>query len=135
MSSRRLQQHERPDDIGVDERRRAVDRSVDVRFSREVQDRTRRMPRERLAHRLPIGDVGLDEGETRIVEQIADVQAAARVGQFVDDDQPLARVAVQISHEVRTDKAGSAGHQQCVHVKSPCVGAIVNRVDLRSLGW
>ena len=44
--ARALEQPERADDVGLDERRRAVDRAVDVGLGGEVDDRARPVPRQ-----------------------------------------------------------------------------------------
>ena len=58
---RLLQQREGADDVGLDERGRAVDRAIDMALRREVHHRVGLMRREDLAHRGGIGDVGADQ--------------------------------------------------------------------------
>ena len=67
---RRLEQHERADDVGVDERPRAVDRPIDVRLGGQVQDRRRPVrPRTRAPSRSRSAMSACDERHPRIVER------------------------------------------------------------------
>ena len=59
--ARGLQQGEGADDVGLHERRRAVDRAVDVAFGRQMHHRVRLVGGEDLAHRRGVGDVGADQ--------------------------------------------------------------------------
>ena len=77
--ARRLEQHERADDVGVDERPRAVDRPIDVRLGRQVQDRASgRCSAKTRAIAVAIGDVGPHERHARIVERAARGSAGCR---------------------------------------------------------
>jgi hypothetical protein len=83
---RRLEQDEGADDVRVDEGHRAVDRTVDVRFGREVDHCGGPMVREGRAHGDAVGDVRLDERYARIVDHPGQVEQASRVRKLVDND-------------------------------------------------
>ena len=61
MRARDIEQRESADDVGLDERRRAVDRPVDVRFGREVDDRTGPMRLQQVRDEPAIADVAAHE--------------------------------------------------------------------------
>src|SRR3546814_19781898 len=64
---RRLQQHQRAGDIGLDERRRAVDRAVDMAFGGQVVDRRRQIGRASCRER--VWSVRVDLGGRRIIKK------------------------------------------------------------------
>src|SRR5690606_39179029 len=63
----RLQQRQGSTGIGVEEGRRTVDRTVDVRLRRQVIDRRRALFSEEAGERYAVGNVRLDEAVARIV--------------------------------------------------------------------
>ena|SRR5215204_1706895 len=64
---RRLQQREGADDVGAHERRRAVDRTVDVALGGEMDDDVRREASDQLADFRAVDDVRLREAEAWIL--------------------------------------------------------------------
>ena len=82
--ARPLEQHVRPEDVGLDELGRAEDRAVDVRLGGEVDDgvAARAGPRDRLG----VADVALDEPQSQPVE----VRRVAGVRQLVEHDDLVA---------------------------------------------
>ena len=84
MVERRLQQHTSPLDIGLDKFGRAVDRAVDMRFGREMEDGVRVKRLKGLRHRLPIADVGLTKRITRVRLDRPQRPKISRVGQLID---------------------------------------------------
>ena len=105
----RLEQFEGADEVRLNERRRAVDRPVHVRLGGEIEHRRRLPPIEERRHRRPIGDVALDEGELRMVVDVAQALEAACIGQLVEDDHADVAAGEGVSDEVRTDETGAAG--------------------------
>ena len=114
---RRLEQHEGADDVGVDERPRAVNRSIDVRLRREVEHRGRPVFREDPGHRLDVRDVGLHEGDPRTPERRLQIAQAAGVGQLVENDETIGGMVEGVLDKVGADEAGSSGDEKCGHVK------------------
>ena len=57
IAEARLEQGIGADDVGLDERGRAVDRAVDVTFGRQVHHRVRSIPREQPVEATPVADV------------------------------------------------------------------------------
>jgi len=114
-SPRGLEQHERADDVRVDERPRAVDRPIDVRLGREIQAGVRRVVLEDARHRRLIGDVGLDERHARRADGPLEVEQAAGVGQFVDDDEAVGGVRERVMNQVGADEPGSPRDEKCGH--------------------
>ena len=67
VRARDIEQRESADDVGLDERRRAVDRPVDVRFGREIDDRAGPMRRQQARDEPAIADVAAHESMPRVV--------------------------------------------------------------------
>ena len=106
-----FQQDERADDVRVDETLRAVDRAIDVRLGREIHDRNGLMLAEDAADRVTVRNVCADERDSRILQNVVEVQQAAGVRQLVDNDDAIGAVRECVVDEVRADEAGSAGDQ------------------------
>ncbi|OPZ01128.1 MAG: hypothetical protein BWZ10_03514 [candidate division BRC1 bacterium ADurb.BinA364] len=88
--SRRFEHFEGPHDVCLHERRRIVDRTIDMGFGGEVDDPVRLVRGEGGFDGLAVGDVSLDEGESRIVQDILEAGQIARIGQFVQNgDSPV----------------------------------------------
>ena len=118
VPARRFEQHERADDVRVDERLRAVDRPIDVRLGSEIQDGVRPRVGEHARHDVAIGDVALDERHARILQRPLEIQQAAGVRQLVDDDDAMGRVIERVLNEVRADEAGAAGDEKRHRLRS-----------------
>ena len=87
-----------------------------MRLGRQVQDRARPVLGEDARHRRAIGDVGLDEGDARIVQRALETEQAAGVGQLVDDDEAIGGVGERVVNEIGADEAGAAGDEKRVIV-------------------
>jgi len=107
----RLEQTERRDHVGVDERRRAVNRAVDMRFSGEIQHRARAVACEQIVDQRAIADVATYEAVSRIVLRRRKVAEIAGVGKLVEIDDRLAFGREPVQHEVGADEAGAAGDE------------------------
>ena len=113
VPSGRFEQREGADDVRVDEGLGAVDRPIDVRFGRQIEDGVAAVhPRTRRAMAVAIGDVGLDESDARILNGPVEVQQAAGVGQLVDDDEAIGGVSERVVNEIGADEAGSARDEE-----------------------
>ena len=61
-------------------------------------------------------DVALYEGEIRVRPDISQVRLVARIGERVQDNNPIVRVfAEQEADKMGADKTRPAGHDQCLH--------------------
>ena len=116
--ARRLEQLEGAEDVGANEALGIVDRTVDVRFGGEVHDAARPLGAEDLAHRRAVRDVGLHERETRVLLDVLQALAVARVGESVEDHDPVLGVDERVTNEVASDEAGAARHDQRSHGRS-----------------
>src|SRR4029450_2759106 len=127
-----VEQPERADDIGLDERRWPVDRTVHMALGGEVHDRLDPLARKQLRDSLLIANVGLDETIVGLPLDFAQAVEVAGVGQLVDiDDMKTA------SHEApdhRTaDEARPAGDQNSLHGKEKPVCTSASSGAARSL--
>ena len=121
-AARRLQQLEGSGDVGDEERAGPVDRAVDVRLGREVDDPSWSMLAEQRLHGIAVGDVGLDEHEARVAGHGGQANQVSRVRQLVGDDDAGAGALESQVDEVRTDESGPARHEhrvQYVHPVAP----------------
>ena len=109
---RRLEQGEGAHDIGGDERRRSVDRAIDMAFGREVHHSVGLLRREDLAHRGGVGDVGTDQHVAVVGPRLLQRLLRGRIGQLVDVDHDVVAVPHQVAHHRGTDEAAAAGQQE-----------------------
>ncbi len=118
---RRLEQLVGAEDVGADEGPRVVDRSVHVGLGGEIHDRVGPVVPEEVPHRQPVGDVGLDEREARVLAHRVEAREVSGVGQLVHDDQPVLGRLQRVADEVRADEARPPGHQQRRHFQARTV--------------
>ncbi len=108
---RRVEQPERRDDVGLDERGGAVDRPVDVRLGGEVDDRARPVLAQQRGHERGVADVAAHEDMPAVLRERREVAEVACVREQVEIDDGLAGRGKPIEHEVGADEAGAAGHE------------------------
>ncbi|MOA30968.1 hypothetical protein D3C78_1520960 [compost metagenome] len=111
VTPHRLEQMERPDDIGLDEVLRSVDRAVDVRFRREVDHGPRPVLSQQTIHQRPVADIAMHEGMARVPFQAGEILQVAGVGQLVEADHRFVMAGEPVQHEVGADEAGAAGYE------------------------
>ena len=108
-----FEQPEGPEDIGLDERGGAVDRTVHMAFRREIENAVRPVFVQEAFDEVGVRDVAPDEKmpparrERGKIIQRGDV---SRVGEFVERDDPAA-VPDQESHQIAADKARASGDE------------------------
>jgi hypothetical protein len=127
VRTRRFQQSEGADDVGLHESFRPEDRAVDVALGREVHDRPRLVRRQQLVDRRAIADVGLGKPVQRIVLQRRQVLQVPGIGQLVDIEDCLVTITQPVEYEVGADEPCPASHQNhmcpiCLH-RAPGVSA------------
>src|SRR5699024_7917514 len=106
VAAHRLEQGERADQVGVDERGRVGQRVVVVRLGGEMHHRVD--ARDQLVDQLGVGHVADDELGAAAGQR----GAVAGVGELVEHrDVDLGPQAPGQVHEVRADEAGAAGDQ------------------------
>ena len=116
--ARCVEQHERAEDVGPDEGAGALQRAVDVRLGREVDDDLRP------PHQRPgdggVGDVAMHEAVARVVVEVGQVLAPPRVGQRVEGGDAPVRVRVErVVDEVAPDEAGAPRDDDLNHPCAP----------------
>lgn len=112
VPQRLLQQREGANDIGLDEVARPVDRAVDMAFGGEMHDDVGPELGEERPHALAVADIGLLEAVAVAAQLRVERGEVAGIGQLVDDADLMLRLADQLAHHRRADKAGAAGHQK-----------------------
>ena len=116
--ARRFEQYERADDVGLDERRRPVDRAIDMAFGGEVHHRARAMLGEELLEQRGIADVAVDENVSRFPGHGLEARKVAGIGELVEVHHGFAAGADPVEDEVRADEARAAGHEDG-HARAP----------------
>ena len=106
-----VEQDEGADDVGVDERRRAIDGPVDVALGGQVHDGVRLVLGKHLAHGVGVADVGLDMEVAGVVQGALQRVLGGGVGHLVDVDDVVAGRADQVADHRRADEATAAGEQ------------------------
>ncbi len=115
VRQRALEQRQRADHIRLHERRRAIDRTVDVRFGREIHDRIGLVFVEQFRDEHFVADIALHEDMIRIVAHRLERIEIARVREQVEIDDAIAAFAQKAEHEIAADKPGAAGDQKGFH--------------------
>ena len=106
-----FQEHKSPDDVGVDEIRSLVDRSVDMAFGRQMDDRVGSHVADQAANVVAVGDVATNEAKAPIAGDRFERVEIAGIGQLVEDRDLVRRGCNQVADQRRADEAGAAGDQ------------------------
>ena len=111
-----VEQHARADDIRLQENLRILDGAVDMRLRREVDDDVRLLLLEDAVDRPTVCDVRADELEVLLLHRALERLEVARIRQLVDADDAVTRMLLEhVVDEVRTNEAGTAGHDD-IHI-------------------
>ena len=114
-----VEQHARADDIRLQEDLRILDGAVNMRLRREVDDDVRLLLLEDAVDSLTVRDIRADELEVLLLHRRLKRLKIARIRQLVDADDAVARMLLEhVVDEVRTNEAGTAGHDN-VHIGFP----------------
>jgi hypothetical protein len=106
-----FEQAECADDVGRDEIVGAVDRAVDMRLRREVDNRARPCAQQQRPHEVDIADVALHEAVAWIVFQLGQIGEAAGIGQLVQRDDRRAFRLAPVPDKIRADESRAAGDE------------------------
>ncbi len=104
-----FQQDECPDNVGLDEIGRPVDRAVDMTFRRQVHHRIRIVRREHLAHGGGVGDVGFDQDMAVVSGCLLQRVFRRGVSHLVDIDHHVIGLTKQVAYHGGTDEPATAG--------------------------
>ena len=105
-----VQQYLRPDDVGLDEGAGVENAAIDMTLSGEVHDGIDGAGGDHRIHKLGVADVAPFETVPGIAFDVGQVFEVAGVGQLVDVDDGLIRIAVQlVADEVRADEPAATG--------------------------
>jgi hypothetical protein len=119
VTSSRFEQNKGPDDIGLDEVRRPVDRSINVAFRREVHHGIWIMRLEYRLHCLGVGNVGLDEAILRMLILTRQRILRRRISQLIDVDHLVAGFAQQVANHGGTNEPTPARQQKLHELACP----------------
>src|SRR5687767_3471791 len=110
--ARRFQHRERPDEIGLDERRRPGDGTVDVRLRSEMHYSVDLIFREHLVHQGGVGDVALREAMPKLGHHVPEIIERACVCKRVERRHSYALIGLeQMLDKVRADETRSTGDE------------------------
>ncbi len=113
--ARRFKQDKSPGDVGFDERRRIVNRTVYVGFRREIDHNGWLVILENRCHRIFVGNVGLNELHAAVFQRVTKTGQISGVSQFIYDDQPSAGFRKRVPGKVRADETRASGHDDSWH--------------------
>ena len=111
IGTRRLEQLVSPNDVGLNELCRAVDRAVDMGFGGQVHDGIRLEFQQRFTDTFAIGDIGLKELIAVAAVDFCQRLEIAGVGQLVQIEDAVPGVLDQMADQSRADESGSAGYE------------------------
>ena len=108
----RLEDRVGPEDVGLDERARVVERVVVVRLGRVVDDRV--VGRHQRVDDVLVGDVA-DHQLHPVLGQTREGFLRGGVGQLVEHRDRQVGVVDEVVHEVRPDEPRAPGHEKAFH--------------------
>ena len=114
-----LQQGEGAHQVSLNEGRGVEERVVVVRLRSKVHDRVG--PGDDAIHEVGVGDVALDNGQAsgELGGHVSQGRTVTRVGELIQDDNVDVRVVLQQRvNEIRSNEAGTAGHNDLHEVFS-----------------
>ena len=110
-----LQHGQGADDVGLREGEGILDGTVHMGFRRQMDHAVHLFLTHEGEHALEVADVHLDEPVVGPVLDVLEVREIARVGEFVQVDDPVVRIFVhEQPHDVAADEAGAAGDDNCL---------------------
>ena len=80
-------------------------------FGGQVHENVDPLFGQKRAHRFLVADISLDEAEVRRVFHRLERCEISRIGQLVDHDDAIGRIAGQPARHRRSDEAGTAGDE------------------------
>ena len=108
---RRFEQCKRANDIGLNKRGRAGDRTVDVTLGRRVNHARNAVLLEQLRHEISVGNVPLDKRIAPCIGQILKVAQRPRIRQQIEiDDLCIGFGFEKIAQKITPNEPGPAGH-------------------------
>jgi len=110
-----LEEGEGPDDVGLNEFGRAMDRTIHMGLGGKVDDGTGSVLDKELGNQFGITDVSADKDIPGIALQRGKVLEVARVGQLVEVDDGVFLKGDPVENKVRADESGTAGNEDCGH--------------------
>ena len=113
-----IEQRVGADDIGLDEGRRTVDRTVDMALGGEMHDRVDGVLAQQRGDQHTITDIALDEVVARAVADRSKRGEVGGVGQLVEIDHAMVGCRDQVAADGRADEACSPSHQD-IHAAVP----------------
>jgi hypothetical protein len=112
----RLQQSERPHDIGLNEWFRPEDRTIDMGLGGEMNDRVDPIPTQQVVNQRTIPDIPLNEGVPLGSRHVDKILGPTRVGQRIKiDDLDTWSLVEQVPDEIGADETGAPGHKYILH--------------------
>lgn len=108
VDTRRLEQCEGADDVGLDEIGGTGYRPIDMALCSQMHDPVGTEAGEGLLHRPSVADVGMKEAIVGLAFDDAHGRQISRVGQRIDVQDLIAFLEDEIPHESRTDKTGAS---------------------------
>ena len=125
----RIEQHARPNHIGLQENLGIFNRAVDVGLRCKVHDNVRLLAFKERIDRSTVGDITAHKGKLRIFLGIVERCKIARIGQRIIADDRILRMLTQlVVDKVRADESRPACHN---NLHNLCSFLFFPRVDIR----
>ena len=112
VAAGRFQQGVGADDVGFDEGRWPVDGAIDMAFGGQVHDGIGLVLGKDAVEFCAVANIDLLKRVARAGAALGQRGQVARVGQLIDIDDAVARVANDVAHQGGANKAGTAGNQE-----------------------
>ena len=105
-----IHEHSRPHDIRFQENRRILNRPVDMRFRRKIDDYIRMLLFKQPINCIAVADISLDKTEIILVHNRCQRRQIPGIRQLIQTNNPFLRVLLQhMKHKIRPNETGTAG--------------------------
>ncbi len=110
-----LEQNMGADYIGINERIRAVDGAINMRFGGKMDDGVNRLICEQAPYQIMIANIALDKAKIILLANRVKVGTIASIGQGIKDNNPAVRIGLEPEvDKIGPDKASAASDKESV---------------------
>ena len=109
-----VEQHARADDVRLQENLRILDRAVDMRLRREIDDDVRLLLLKDTVDGLAVCDVRADELEVLLLHRRLERLEVARIRQLIDTNDAVSRMLLEhVIDKVRANESSATCYDNC----------------------
>jgi len=115
VATRRFQQMESADHIGLDKILGAVNGAIDMRFGGEIDDSPWPMLRQQTIDQGPVTDVAMNKNMPCLTGKAGEIFQITGISELVEVDDGLVALCEPIQYKIRADKPSAAGYENHIY--------------------